>query len=129
MLKNILFVCRENSCRSQIAEGLVNYLYTDKFIAYSAGSEPAKIINPLAVEVMKEIGIDISGQKPKDFSAIEGIEFDYVITMGCTDVCPFYPAKERLDWQIPDPKGKPREFFRRIREEIKKRLEILNDKV
>lgn len=125
ILKNILFVCIENSCRSQIAEGLVNSLYNDRFVAYSAGSKPRGKLDPLAVEVLKEIGIDISQQRSKGFEEVRGIEFDYVITMGCEDVCPIYPAGKRIDWQIPDPKNKPIEFFREIREELRNKIEAL----
>ncbi|MCM8792508.1 MAG: Mov34/MPN/PAD-1 family protein [Candidatus Omnitrophica bacterium] len=127
--KNILFVCRENSCRSQIAEAIVNNFYWQKFLAYSAGSKPSGKINPLAIEVMKEIGIDISGQKSKGFDQIKGIEFDYVITMGCTDYCPIYPAKQKFEWEISDPEGKPKEFFRQIREEIKNKIKELSEQI
>ncbi|MCM8784924.1 MAG: Mov34/MPN/PAD-1 family protein [Candidatus Omnitrophica bacterium] len=120
--KNILFVCIENSCRSQIAEGIVNNLYWQKFVAYSAGSKPSGIVNPKAIEVMKEIGIDISNQKSKGFQEIKDIEFDYVITMGCGDVCPVYSAKHKFEWKIEDPKDKPIEFFREIRDEIHEKI-------
>jgi len=121
--KNILFVCIENSCRSQIAEAIVNNFYWQKFVAYSAGSKPSGIVNPLAIEVMKEIGIDISNQKSKGFDEVKGIEFDYVVTLGCGDVCPFYPAKKKFDLNIPDPKDKPIEFFRKVRDEIKNKID------
>ncbi|MFN3551070.1 MAG: Mov34/MPN/PAD-1 family protein [Endomicrobiia bacterium] len=126
--KNVLFVCIENSCRSQIAEGLTNALYWQKFAAYSAGSKPSGIINPNAIEVMKDIGIDISNQKSKGFAEVKGIEFDYVITMGCGDECPIFVQSsvfnvQRLDWEIPDPKDKPIEVFRKVRDEIKDKLE------
>lgn len=123
--KNILFVCVENSCRSQIAEGLTNNLYWQKFVAYSAGSKPSGVVNPNAVEVMKEIGIDISKQKSKGFDEVKDIEFDYVITMDCGEVCPVYPAKQKLSWQIPDPKDKPIEFFRQVRDDIHKKINEL----
>ncbi len=121
--KNILFVYVENSCRSQIAEGLTNHLYWRRFKAYSAGSKPSGVVNPIAIEVMKEIGIDISQYKSKGFNELIGVEFDYVVTMGCGDVCPFYPAKEKIDWDIEDPKDKPKEVFVRIREQIKSKIE------
>lgn len=133
--KNVLFVCIQNSCRSQMAEGIVNNLYREKLVAYSAGSKPSGIVNPKAIEVMKEIGIDISAQKSKGFSGVsaEGvsasggkdIEFDDVITLGCGDMCPIYPAKQKLDWQIDDPKNKPIEFFRKVRDEIEKKIKEL----
>lgn len=127
--KNILFVCIENSCRSQLAEAIVNNRYWRKFAAYSAGSEPSGKVNPLAVEVMKEIGIDISEQKSKGFNQVGDLEFDYVITLGCLpdgqtggDECPIYPARQRRDWQIEDPKNKPIQFFRKVRDEIKRKI-------
>lgn len=125
--KNILFVCVENSCRSQMAEAIVNNLYWQKFVAYSAGSNPSGEVVPLAIAVTKEIGIDISKQKSKGFDQVKDIEFDYVITMGCGDVCPVYPAKHRLDWQIPDPKNKTIEYFRQVRDEIIKKVQEIAD--
>ncbi|MFN3966388.1 MAG: Mov34/MPN/PAD-1 family protein [Endomicrobiia bacterium] len=131
--KNILFVCIENSCRSQIAEGLVNNLYWEKFVAYSAGSKPSGIVNPNAIEVMKEIGIDIAQHKSKGFDEVKDIEFDYIITMGCGDTCPSFVQRsmfnvQRLEWQIDDPKDKPIEFFRKIRDDIHKKIKQLVDK-
>ncbi len=123
--KNILFVCIENSCRSQIAEGLTNSFYWDKFNAYSAGSRPSGIVNPVAIEVMKEINVDISKQKSKGFLELKDIEFDYLVTMGCGDVCPVFPAKHEITWNIEDPKGKPIEIFRRVRDEIREKIEQL----
>lgn len=128
--KNILFVCVENSCRSQIAEAIVNNLYWQKFVAYSAGSKPSGVVNPNAIEVMKEIGIDISKQKSKGFDEVKDIEFDYVITMGCGDECPTFVQSskskvQRLNWDIPDPKDKPIEFFRKVRDDIHKKIKEL----
>jgi len=120
--KNIIFICIENSCRSQIAEGIVNNLYWQKLNAYSAGSKPSGTLNPQAIAVMKEIGIDISKQKSKGFDQIKDIEFDYAITMGCNDVCPVFLAKNKLNWQIDDPKDKPIEFFRKVRDEIRNKI-------
>jgi arsenate reductase (thioredoxin) len=117
--KRVLFVCVENSCRSQMAEGLAKEFVQDKVAAYSAGSNPSGLVNPDAVAVMKEIGIDISNQKSKGFLDLPYQKFDYIITMGCKDVCPFYPAQEKIDWQITDPKGKGLDFFREIRNLIK----------
>lgn len=121
----VLFVCVENSCRSQMAEGWARHLFGDKIEAYSAGSKPSGIVNPDAIKVMAEIGIDISGQKSKGFNDLPIKEFDYVITMGCQDSCPFFPAKEHLDWQIEDPKGKGIDVFRRVRDEIGKKVKEL----
>jgi protein-tyrosine-phosphatase len=123
--KNILFICVENSCRSQMAEAIVNALYWQRFVAYSAGSKPSGIVNPQAIAVMKEIGIDISEQKSKGFDQVKNIEFDYVITLGCGEVCPVHPGKHRLDWQIDDPKDRPIEFFRQVRNEIENNIKEL----
>ena len=120
--KKILFVCIENSCRSQIAEGFVNNLGRAVLEAYSAGSRPSGKINPLAIEVMQELGIDISKQWSKGFGDLAVKDFDYVITMGCLDTCPVVPARKHIDWQIDDPKGKPQESFRKARDQIKEKI-------
>jgi len=125
----ILFVCRENSARSQIAEALLNHFYWQRFFALSSGSRLSGKVNPLAIEVMKEKGVDISSQRSKGFGEVEGIIFDYVITMGCGEECPIFPAKYRLDWQIEDPKDKPLGFFRKFREEIEERIREISVKV
>jgi len=121
----VLFVCIENSCRSQMAEGWARQIFGDKIEAYSAGSKPSGVINPDAIKVMGEIGIDISGQRSKGFNDLPVKEFDYVITMGCEETCPFIPAKHMLAWQIEDPKGKGLDVFRRVRDEIKNKFNIL----
>lgn len=120
--KNILFVCVENSCRSQMAEAIVNNLYWQKFSAHSAGSKPSGIINSLAIEVMKEIGIDISKQKPKTLTQDMVEESELVITMGCIKGCPLFKGKKIINWDIEDPAGKPLEKFREIRDIIAKKL-------
>ncbi|MDD5155522.1 MAG: arsenate reductase ArsC [Candidatus Omnitrophica bacterium] len=120
--KKVLFVCIENACRSQIAEGFANYLGKDILEAYSAGSKPSGKVNPYAIEVMREAGIDISGQSSKGFDELAVKEFDYVFTMGCRDVCPFLPADKHIEWNIEDPKGKDISFFRKIRDQIKTKI-------
>lgn len=122
MVKAILFVCVENSCRSQIAEGLMNYYGRDIIKAYSAGSKPSGKVNPDAIQVMKEIDIDISSNHSKGFDELPLKEFDYVISMGCKDVCPYLPAKKHIEWNIPDPKGKDLDYFREIRDNIKEKI-------
>ncbi|MDD5408737.1 MAG: arsenate reductase ArsC [Candidatus Omnitrophica bacterium] len=124
-MKKVLFVCIENSCRSQMAEGFANALGALKLESYSAGSRPGGKVNSDAIKVMQEIGIDISAAKSKGFNDLSVKEFDYVVTMGCKDICPFVPAKEHIDWQIEDPKGKGEEFFRKIRDMIKEKVESL----
>lgn len=125
----MLFVCVENSCRSQIAEGFAKKYGGDKIEAYSAGSKPSGVVNPDAVAIMKEIGIDISGHTSKGFMDLPYQAFDYIITMGCQDTCPYFPAREKIDWQIEDPKGKGLETFRKVRDEIKEKVEALIVKV
>ena len=119
----VLFVCVENACRSQMAEGWARRLLYD-WSAYSAGSKPRRQVDCRAVAVMKEVGIDISGQRPKSFSELplQEKQFDYVVTMGCAVECPFIPAKLTIAWDIPDPAGKPIGFYRRIRDSIRQQV-------
>ena len=128
-MKKVLFVCVENSCRSQMAEGLARHMGKGVLEAYSAGSKPSSLVNPLAITVMAEIGIDISAQKSKGFSDLTEKHFDYVVTLGCRDVCPFVPADKHIEWQIEDPRGKGIQTFREVREQIKKNLAAFVDKV
>jgi len=116
--KKILFVCVENSCRSQMAEGFANHFSKGGFKAYSAGSGPSGKINETAIAVMQEAGIDISPQKSKGFEDLGDAKFDYVVSMGCQDICPFVPAKKHLEWRVDDPKGKNLVFFRSVRDQI-----------
>jgi protein-tyrosine-phosphatase len=118
----ILFACVENSFRSQIAEGVAKTFFSDYIDAYSAGSKPSGKIHPNAVKVLKEIGYDASKSNSKGFLDLDVQEFDYLITMGCGDVCPFYPAKEDVNWELPDIKNEPIEEIRELREDIKKRM-------
>jgi len=125
--KKVLFVCVENACRSQIAEAFLNKLSSGKIVATSAGAKPAREVNPSAVKVMQEIGMDISKQKqkPKMLTREMIEEADKVITLGCgAAVCPA-PLVESEDWSIEDPSGKPIEKFREVRDEIKRRVEKL----
>lgn len=124
-MKRVLFVCVENACRSQMAEGFLNALAGVTAVAKSAGSEPAETVNPLAVEVMKEAGIDISRHKPKMITAQMIRESDKVVLMGCgIDACPIVP-KDVVDWHIEDPVGKGIEKFREVRDLIKGKVEEL----
>src|SRR3989338_134776 len=132
----ILFVCVENSCRSQMAEGFARYYgkemslraKSEAISVYSAGSRPSGVINPMAVDVMKEKGIDISNQKSKGLDALPRDDFDFVITMGCGDNCPTVSAKKRIEWRIKDPKGASIEGFREVRDEIEKKVLELMEK-
>ncbi|MCM8756648.1 MAG: arsenate reductase ArsC [Candidatus Omnitrophica bacterium] len=123
--KKVLFVCIENACRSQMAEGWAKFFGKDSIDVYSAGSKPALQVDPKAIEVMKEKGIDISLQSPKSFKDLPVKDFDYVITLGCKEICPFLPANEHIEWKIDDPKGKSIDFFRKVRDDIEERVEKL----
>lgn len=122
MKKKILFLCTNNSCRSQMAEGFAKKLGQGKIEVFSAGSNPSGKVDEMAIRVMKEKGFDISDQKSKGFGDLKEKNFDYVITMGCGDVCPFVPAKQRIEWDLSDPKGKPMEAFREIRDLIERKV-------
>jgi arsenate reductase (thioredoxin) len=123
--KSILFVCIGNACRSQMAEGFARHYGGDKILTFSAGSRPAGFVAPLAIEVMKEKGIDISQHYSKGIEELPRQSFDYVITMGCGDECPWVKGAHRLDWQIADPIGKPIKFFRQVRDEIEEKVKAL----
>ena len=124
-MKTVLFVCVHNAGRSQMAAGFMQSLGKDKVNVLSAGSMPKDQINPVAVEVMKEVGIDISNNQPKILTTESVKESDVVITMGCGDACPIFPGKRYEDWQLEDPAGKDLETVRKIRDEIKSRIETL----
>ena len=121
----VLFVCVHNAGRSQMAAGWLRHLAGDRVQVLSAGSAPAGTINPVAVEAMAEVGIDIAAQQPKLLSDAAVQESDVVITMGCGDACPFYPGKRYEDWKLDDPAGQGIESVRPIRDEIKRRVEDL----
>jgi len=124
-VKRLLFVCVENSNRSQMAEAFARIHGGETIEAYSAGSRPSGKINPKAVEAMREVGYDLSKHQSKSLSEIPNIEYDFVATMGCGDECPFVRAKQREDWNIPDPKEMPPEEFRKVRDLIETRVEGL----
>ncbi len=128
-MKKVLFVCIENSCRSQMAEGFARLFGKGVFEPYSAGSKPSGKIADSAEEVMKEVGIEISSQKSKGFNDLNIKEFDIVITLGCGDVCPFIPAKEHIEWKIDDPKGKGIEYFRIVRDNIQGHVKKLAESI
>jgi protein-tyrosine-phosphatase len=122
---SVLFVCVHNAGRSQMAQGYLQALAGDRIDVLSAGSMPGNQVNPSAVAAMAEEGIDISGAQPKVLtdSAVEAS--DYVITMGCGDVCPYFPGKHYLDWVLDDPAGQGVEAVRPIRDEIRGKIEAL----
>lgn len=121
-MSGILFLCIHNAGRSQMAAGFARELSGDKVLILSGGSEPADKINSVAVEVMKEIGIDISSYAPQKYNDELLNAVDVVVTMGCGDTCPYIPGKRYVDWPLDDPKGQPLEEVRRIRDEIKNRV-------
>ena len=124
-MKNLRFVCIENSCRSQIAQAFARIHGVDEVQAYSAGSRPSGVVDPNAIASMREIDYDLSSHASKSLDDIPKQDYDHVVTMGCGDECPFIPAKHRDDWNIPDPKNMPPDQFRRIRDEIERRVMAL----
>lgn len=121
-MKSILFVCVGNACRSQMAEGFARAHGPKDLVVYSAGSRPAGFVAREAVESMREKGIDISRHYSKGVDEIPLKEFDAVVTMGCGDFCPSVKAKKRFDWEIPDPIGTTPDYFRKVRDEIEKKV-------
>lgn len=122
---SVLFVCVHNAGRSQMAAGFLRHLAGDRIEVRSAGSMPAAQINPVAVEAMREVGIDIAGQQPKVLATEAVQESDVIITMGCGDACPYFPGKRYEDWKLDDPAGQGIESVRPIRDDIKSRVEEL----
>jgi arsenate reductase (thioredoxin) len=120
--KRIIFVCVENSNRSQMAEAFARIHGGDRVEAFSAGSRPSGRINPTAIQAMKEVGYDLTVHKSKGLDEFNGQEFDAAVTMGCGDECPLVVAKKRMDWQIPDPKALPPEQFKEIRNLIEEKV-------
>ncbi|MBF6297063.1 arsenate reductase ArsC [Nocardia amamiensis] len=119
---SVLFVCVHNAGRSQMAAAFLTHLSDDRVEVRSAGSAPADQINPVAVEAMREIGIDMSAEVPKVLTTEAVQASDVVITMGCGDACPYFPGKQYLDWKLDDPAGQGIEAVRPIRDEIGQRI-------
>jgi protein-tyrosine-phosphatase len=124
-LKRIVFVCVENSNRSQMAEAFAHIHGAGKVEAHSAGSRPSGRVNPKAVAAMAELGYDLTRHHSKGLAELAGEPFDVAVTMGCGDECPFIQARERIDWHIPDPKELPPEQFRVVRDLIEARVKEL----
>jgi arsenate reductase len=122
---SVLFVCVHNAGRSQIAAGWLRHLAAGAIAVRSAGSEPADQINPVAVQAMREVGIDITGTTPRLLSTEAVQDSDVVVTMGCGDACPFFPGKRYEDWKLTDPAGQPIEVVRQVRDEIRDHVEKL----
>ncbi len=124
-MKRVLFVCVENSNRSQMAEAFARMYGAGQVEASSAGSRPSGRINPKAIEAMREIGYDLTAHTSKGLDEFNGQEFDAAVTMGCGDECPLVLAKRRFEWQIPDPKAMPPEPFNEVRDLIARKVREL----
>ena len=124
---NVLFVCVENSNRSQMAEGFARHYGGEDVHAFSAGSKPSGKVNPKAIAAMAEKGIDLCDHVSLGIYDLPQVEWDWVITMGCGDECPHLPAKNRADWDLQDPRDLPPDQFNLIRDDIERRVkELLN---
>ena len=126
MKKKILFVCIENSNRSQMSQAFAKILGGNDVEAYSAGSKPSGLVNPKAIAAMKELGYDLGTHDSKSLDEVKQFApFDAVVTMGCGDACPWMPAKQFIDWQIPDPRDMNEEEFRKVRDFIREKVKDL----
>lgn len=121
----VLFVCRENACRSQIAEALARRLGHGRVVAWSAGSQPRGRVDETATQVMAEQGIDLASQRSKGLGQLPPGEWDLVVSLGCGDACPQTPARQRVEWAIPDPAGQPLEVYRQVRDQIEQQVRAL----
>lgn len=124
-MKRVIFVCVENSNRSQMAEAFARMHGAGKVEAFSSGSRPSGRINPKAVEAMRELGYDLTTHQSKGLADFNGKEFDAAVTMGCGDECPLVIAKQRVDWKIPDPRDMTPEQFREVRNLIESKVKEL----
>ncbi|MCE2798588.1 MAG: arsenate reductase ArsC [Planctomycetaceae bacterium] len=127
--KRILFVCVENSNRSQMAEAFARIHGKDQVLADSAGSRPSGRVNPKAIEAMRELGYDLTQHTSKGLEGFNGTQVDVAVTMGCGDECPLVLANERIDWQIPDPRDMTPEEFRGVRDLIESKVKQLVGKL
>ena len=126
MKKKLLFVCVENSNRSQMSEAFAKMIGGRNIDAYSAGSKPSGVVNPKAIAAMKELGYDLSTHESKSLKDVERFApFDAVVTMGCGDACPWMPAKQFIDWEIPDPKNMEPSDFNKVRDMISDKVKEL----
>ncbi|RLS38177.1 MAG: arsenate reductase ArsC [Planctomycetota bacterium] len=128
-LPRILFVCVENSNRSQMAEGFARMLGEGKIEAHSSGSRPSGKVNPRAIQFMAEMGYNLGTHTSKGLDTFNGTPVEVAVTMGCGDSCPMVNAKRREEWQIPDPKELPDEGFRQIRDLIRDKVKALLDSI
>jgi arsenate reductase (thioredoxin) len=121
----VLFVCLHNAGRSQMSRALFERAESGRHVALSAGTTPADRIHPQVVDVMREVGIDLSEQRPQLLTTELAEQADLIVTMGCGDSCPYIPGKRYLDWDLPDPSEMPVDQVRRLREEIADRVRTL----
>jgi len=128
-MKHLLFVCVENSCRSQMAEAFARMHGKGNVETYSAGSRPSGAVNAKAIDSMREVGYDLSKHGSKSLNEIPNVEYDVVVTMGCGDECPAVRAKQREDWDVPDPKALPLSEFRRTRDLIENKVKEILQKL
>jgi arsenate reductase (thioredoxin) len=129
MKKKVIFVCVENSNRSQMAEAFAHMYGDGKIEAYSAGSRPSGRVNPKAIEAMQELGYDLTPHHSKGLDAFNGHEVEVAVTMGCGDECPLVLARQRIDWQIPDPRDMTPDQFRGVRDLIAEKVKKLVDEL
>ena len=121
----VLFVCVHNAGRSQMAAAWLAHITGNRIEIRSAGSEPADHVNPVAIEAMREVGLDITGEHPQLLTTDSVTRADVVITMGCGDACPYFPGKRYEDWDLTDPAGQPIEVVRAVRDDIRARVQAL----
>ena len=124
-MATVLFVCLHNAGRSQMAEALFQRAAGDRHVALSAGTTPAEHVHPEVVAVMRELGIDLAERRPRRLTRELAERADVVVTMGCGDACPYIPGKRYIDWELPDPAGRPLAEVRAIRDEIAHRVDEL----
>ena len=124
-MATVLFVCLHNAGRSQMSQALFERAAAGRHVALSAGTTPAEHVHPEVVEAMDELGLDLRGARPRLLTRELAEQADVVVTMGCGDACPYIPGKRYLDWELPDPKGRPLAEVRATRDEIGRRVEAL----
>ncbi len=124
-MSTVLFVCLHNAGRSQMSQALFEQAANGRHHALSAGTTPAEQVHPEVVDVMREVGIDVSGNRPQLLTRDLAEQADVVVTMGCGDQCPYVPGKRYIDWDLPDPKGLPLDEVRNIRDDISRRVTAL----
>ncbi|MGZ4184104.1 MAG: arsenate-mycothiol transferase ArsC [Solirubrobacteraceae bacterium] len=128
-MAHVLFVCLHNAGRSQMSQALFELAAGDEHTAASAGTTPAERVHPAVIDVMGELGIDLADRRPQLLTRELAADADVVVTMGCGDECPYIPGKRYIDWDLPDPKGRPIDEVRATRDEIDRRVRALIDEL